>query len=128
MPSRQDRKGIAEGPHHRVPARVRWSRSVASAGSATSRSRLERREFRLFCDDWAQASHGGELASAVKDGLVTRERVTDLAAVLTGERPGRQDATDVTLFDSTGLAIQDLAVTLAALERVDELDLPQLHL
>jgi ornithine cyclodeaminase/alanine dehydrogenase-like protein (mu-crystallin family) len=48
--------------------------------------------------------------------------------VLTGEAPGRQDATDVTLFDSTGLAIQDLVVTLAALERVDELDLPQLHL
>jgi alanine dehydrogenase len=84
--------------------------------------------FRLFCDDWAQASHGGELATAVKDGLVTRERVTELGAVLTGEAPGRQDATDVTLFDSTGLAIQDLAVTLAALERVDELDLPQLHL
>jgi len=83
---------------------------------------------RLFCDDWAQASHGGELASAVKDGLVTRERVTDLAAVLTGERPGRQDDTDVTLFDSTGLAIQDLAIALAALERAGELDLPTLDL
>src|SRR6185437_14895926 len=37
---------------------------------------------RLFCDDWAQASHGGELAVAVAAGLVTRDRVTELGAVL----------------------------------------------
>jgi alanine dehydrogenase len=79
---------------------------------------------RLFCDDWTQASHGGELAAAVKAGLVTRARVTELGAVLTGEAPGRQDETDVTLFDSTGLAIQDLAIALVALERAGELDLP----
>jgi alanine dehydrogenase len=83
---------------------------------------------RLFCDDWTQASHGGELTAAVKAGLVTRARVTELGAVLTGEAPGRQDETDVTLFDSTGLAIQDLAIALAALERADELSLPQLDL
>jgi len=83
---------------------------------------------RLFCDDWTQASHGGELATAVKDGLVTREQVTDLGAVLAGEAPGRQDGTDVTLFDSTGLAIQDLAIALAALEGADQLDLLTLDL
>jgi len=83
---------------------------------------------RLFCDDWTQASHGGELAAAVEAGLITRERVTELGAVLAGDAPGRQDDSDVTLFDSTGLAIQDLAVALAALERRDELDLPTLDL
>ncbi|HWI74736.1 MAG TPA: hypothetical protein VNT55_22435, partial [Baekduia sp.] len=36
----------------------------------------------LFCDEWAQASHGGELTAAVEEGLVTRDRVTDLGAVL----------------------------------------------
>ncbi len=83
---------------------------------------------RLFCDDWAQASHGGELAAAVQAGLVTRERVTELGAVLAGDAPGRQADSDVTLFDSTGLAIQDLAIALAALERAGELDLPTLEL
>src|SRR5687768_11709714 len=63
----------------------------------------------LFCDEWAQASHGGELTGAVDAGVVTRDRVTDLGAVLVGEAPGRADADAVTLFDSTGLAIQDLA-------------------
>jgi alanine dehydrogenase len=83
---------------------------------------------RLFCDDWAQASHGGEFAAAVEAGLVTRERVTELGAVLAGQSPGRQDETDVTLFDSTGLAIQDLAIALAAMERMDELDLSLIDL
>jgi alanine dehydrogenase len=70
----------------------------------------------LFCDEWAQASHGGELTGAVEAGVVTRERVTDLGAVLAGDAPGRPGPEAVTLFDSTGLAIQDLAVAAAALE------------
>jgi alanine dehydrogenase len=68
----------------------------------------------LFCDEWAQASHGGELTGAVEQGVVTRGVVTDLGAVLAGDAPGRPHAGAVTLFDSTGLAIQDLAIAAAA--------------
>ena len=68
----------------------------------------------LYCDEWDQASHGGELTAAVAAGRVAREHVTDLGAVLAGEAPGRRDPTAVTLFDSTGLAIQDLAIAVAA--------------
>jgi ornithine cyclodeaminase/alanine dehydrogenase-like protein (mu-crystallin family) len=68
----------------------------------------------LFCDEWQQASHGGELTGAIEAGLVTRDRVTELGAVLAGEAPGRPDPSAVTLFDSTGLAIQDLAISAAA--------------
>jgi len=70
----------------------------------------------LFCDEWQQASHGGELTGAVTAGLVTRAQVTELGAVLAGGAPGRAGPDAVTLFDSTGLAIQDLAVAAAALE------------
>ncbi|MFL5931863.1 MAG: ornithine cyclodeaminase family protein, partial [Gaiellaceae bacterium] len=70
----------------------------------------------LFCDEWAQASHGGELTGAVEAGLVTRDQVAELGAVLTGSHPGRSAEDGVTLFDSTGLAIQDLALCLALLE------------
>jgi alanine dehydrogenase len=70
----------------------------------------------LFCDEWEQASHGGELTAAVEAGLVTREQVTELGDVLTGSHPGRSAPDGVTLFDSTGLAIQDLALCLALLE------------
>jgi ornithine cyclodeaminase/alanine dehydrogenase-like protein (mu-crystallin family) len=68
----------------------------------------------LFCDEWEQASHGGELTGAVQAGLVAREQVTELGAVLAGDAPGRPGPEAVTLFDSTGLAIQDLAVASAA--------------
>ena len=70
----------------------------------------------LFCDEWTQASHGGELTGAVEAGLVSRDRVTELGAVLSGRAPGRPDASAVTLFDSTGLAIQDLAICRALLD------------
>ena len=70
----------------------------------------------LFCDEWQQASHGGELAGAVDAGLVARDRVTELGGVLAGEAPGRPGPEAVTLFDSTGLAIQDLAIAAAVLE------------
>jgi ornithine cyclodeaminase/alanine dehydrogenase-like protein (mu-crystallin family) len=83
---------------------------------------------RLFCDEWEQASHGGELAAAVAAGVVRREDVTELGRVLDGAAPGRSGADDVTLFDSTGLAIQDLAIARAALARAHDLDLPRLEI
>jgi alanine dehydrogenase len=70
----------------------------------------------LFCDEWTQASHGGELTAAVAAGLVTRDRVTEIGEVLTGAAPGRSGPDAVTLFDSTGLAIQDLALCVALLQ------------
>jgi ornithine cyclodeaminase/alanine dehydrogenase-like protein (mu-crystallin family) len=84
---------------------------------------------RLFCDDWEQASHGGELAHAVEAGLVSEQDVTALGRVLTGEAPGRETDAEITAFDSTGLAIQDLAIALAAVEAAGEVaDLPRLEL
>ena len=82
----------------------------------------------VFCDDWEQASHNGDLAHAVGAGAITQDDVTELGAVLTEQAPGRQSPDEITIFDSTGLAIQDLAVALAAMERADELDLSTLDL
>lgn len=81
---------------------------------------------RVFCDDWEQASHNGELAHAVEQGALSRDDVTDLGSVLAGLAPGRRSVDEITTFDSTGLAIQDLAVALAALERRHVLDPPTL--
>jgi ornithine cyclodeaminase/alanine dehydrogenase-like protein (mu-crystallin family) len=83
---------------------------------------------RVFCDDWEQASHGGECAAAVEAGVLSRQTVTDLGDVLAERVEGRVDAGEITAFDSTGLALQDLAVALAALERRDELELPRVPL
>jgi len=69
----------------------------------------------LFCDEWQQASHGGELTGAVEAGVVAEADVRQLGDVMTGAAPGRSSPDSVTLFDSTGLAIQDLAICLALL-------------
>jgi ornithine cyclodeaminase/alanine dehydrogenase-like protein (mu-crystallin family) len=69
----------------------------------------------LFCDEWEQASHGGELAGAVAAGRITRDQVISLGAVLAGQARGRSGPGAITLFDSTGLAIQDLAVAIGVL-------------
>jgi alanine dehydrogenase len=77
---------------------------------------------RVFCDDWEQASHNGDLVHAVEAGAVGRQDVTELGAVLAGTAEGRRSPDEATAFDSTGLAIQDLAIALAAVERLGELD------
>jgi len=88
----------------------------------------ELKRTRIFCDDWEQASHNGELSHAVEAGALRREDVTDLGAVLAGSAPGRRSDDEITAFDSTGLAIQDLSIALAAMERVDEHDVPRIDL
>jgi alanine dehydrogenase len=79
---------------------------------------------RVFCDDWEQASHNGDLMHAVEAGALSRADVIQLGDVLAGTTDGRRSDDDITVFDSTGLAIQDLAIALAATERSDDLDLP----
>jgi alanine dehydrogenase len=82
----------------------------------------------VLCKICEQASHGGELAAAVEAGVVARDDVTELGAVLAGEADGRRSARDITLFDSTGLAIQDLAIAKLAYAKRDELELQTIDL
>jgi ornithine cyclodeaminase/alanine dehydrogenase-like protein (mu-crystallin family) len=70
----------------------------------------------LFCDEWAQASAGGELSGGVAAGTVNREDVTELGEVIAGRAQGRGSEDEITLFDSTGLAIQDLGIAAAVYE------------
>ena len=88
----------------------------------------ELRRAHVFCDDWEQASHGVELAAAASTGVIERGDVTELGAVLVGDADGRRSAGDITLFDSTGLAIQDLAIAKSAYAKAGELDLQRLEL
>jgi alanine dehydrogenase len=75
---------------------------------------------RVFCDDWEQASHNGDLVHAVEAGVVGRDDVTQLGDVLAGNAAGRASADEITAFDSTGLAIQDLAVGIEVVNRYRE--------
>lgn len=83
---------------------------------------------RVFCDDWEQASHNGDLVHAVEASVLARDDVSQLGDVLTGTAEGRTSDDDITVFDSTGLAIQDLAIALAAMESAAAMDMPGIDL
>jgi alanine dehydrogenase len=83
---------------------------------------------RVFCDDWEQASHNGDLVHGVAAGVLQHHDVSQLGDVLIETAPGRRSDGEITVFDSTGLAIQDLAIALAAVEKARDLDLPTLDL
>lgn len=69
------------------------------------------RRARVIVDEWGQASHAGELNVAVeRDGYARADIAGQLGEILNGAAAGRTSPSDITIFDSTGLAIQDVAV------------------
>lgn len=74
----------------------------------------------LFTDEVAQSVTIGEAQHAVKAGLVAAGAITPLGDVLIGAHPGRRDAGEITLYDGTGVGLQDLAVAAVALARASE--------
>ena len=69
------------------------------------------RRSKLVIDDWMQASHSGEINVPVSSGILARDNVwAELGEVVAGLKPGRTSENEITVFDSTGLAIQDAAV------------------
>jgi alanine dehydrogenase len=138
-PSREEALGadvvVTVTPGHEVlfdEASLRSGQHVSLMGAdGPGKAEIAARELartHVFCDDWEQASHSGDISHAVEAGLIGREDVTQLGAVLAGDAPGRAGADDMTVFDSTGLAIQDLAIAIAAIERAPDLGVRTLEL
>lgn len=66
---------------------------------------------RVFLDDMTQACESGEVNVPLHDGAFKREQIAGtLGEVVAGLKPGRETDAQITVFDSTGLAVQDLAV------------------
>lgn len=72
---------------------------------------------RAFGDDRAQCFAVGECEIPHRDGILTE--LTEIGAVMLGKAPGRLTSDDVTVFDSTGIALQDLASAAVILERAE---------
>ena len=63
---------------------------------------------KIVVDCWDQASHSGEINVPLTSGLITKDNVwAELGEIVAGFKPGRTSEDEVTVFDSTGLAIQD---------------------
>ena len=68
----------------------------------------------LFTDEIAQSISIGEAQHAIAAGLVKPEQITTIGEVINGTHKGRSSDEEVTLFDGTGVGLQDLAVAAAA--------------
>jgi len=68
----------------------------------------------LFTDEISQSISIGENQHAVNAGLVDQSNITPIGDVINGIHPGRASDEDITLFDGTGVGLQDLAVATAA--------------
>ena len=64
----------------------------------------------VFTDEVAQSISIGEAQHAIADGLITPNDITELGAVINGTHTGRSSDTEITIFDGTGVGLQDLAV------------------
>ncbi len=70
----------------------------------------------VFTDEVAQSITIGEAQHAIAQGLITAEDITPIGAVINGAHSGRSSADEITLFDGTGVGLQDIAVASKAVD------------
>jgi len=79
----------------------------------------------LFTDEVAQSVTIGETQHAIANGLITEDAITPLGDVIIKKHTGRSSDDEITLFDGTGVGLQDLAVASAAAQLAQEQGLAQ---
>ncbi len=68
------------------------------------------KQARIVIDDWAQASHSGEINVPLSRRQISKKHIYgELGDIVAGKKKARKSAEEITLFDSTGLAIQDIS-------------------
>lgn len=76
---------------------------------------------KIIVDDIEQTTHSGEINVAYNEGLIDEKDIyANLPDVVAGKKPGRQSREEITIFDSTGLAIQDVATARIVYERAQK--------
>ncbi len=90
-----------------------FAREIDAATVAASRLFVDKRESAL--------QESGDILLAVRDGAITREHIrAEIGEVLTGVKPGRTSADEITMFESLGLAVEDLAAAAFVYKRAQE--------
>ena len=79
------------------------------------------RRAKVVIDAWEQAKHSGEINVPLRNRQLFREDIyAKLGEIVAGKKPGRESDEEITVFDSTGLAIQDLAAAALAYRLAQE--------
>ena len=95
------RKWVADGTHIN-----------AMGADAPGKQELESHlmeKAKIIIDCWDQASHSGEINIPVHEGLIRKSDIyAKIGDIVNGDKPGRESDEEITVFDSTGLAVQDI--------------------
>jgi alanine dehydrogenase len=76
---------------------------------------------KIVIDDWEQASHSGEINMPLSKGMITRADIyAEIGEIVAGAKPGRVSDNEITIFDTTGLAIQDIITAWRVYEVAEE--------
>ncbi|MBA7637437.1 Delta(1)-pyrroline-2-carboxylate reductase [subsurface metagenome] len=79
---------------------------------------------KIIIDNWEQASHSGEINVPLSKGMLAREDMhAELGEIVSGKKSGRTSRDEITVFDSTGLAIQDVATAWLVYKKAKEIDM-----
>jgi ornithine cyclodeaminase len=72
----------------------------------------------------------GDIVIPLQEGLITADHIyAEIGQIAAGQMPGRQSDSEITLFKSVGIAIQDAAIAAAVIDRADELGIgTQMHM
>lgn len=80
-----------------------------AAGKQELESSLTKKS-KIVIDNWEQASHSGEINVPLSQGIISKKDIyAELGEIILGKKKGRENQKEITIFDSTGLAIQDIA-------------------
>jgi alanine dehydrogenase len=82
------------------------------------------RRAQVFVDDPAQAIHSGEINVPISHGAYRPDEIAGTLGEVVIGRKQRADPAGITIFDSTGLAIQDLAIAKIAMQHGKKIELP----
>jgi alanine dehydrogenase len=122
---------VTTTPSHSPVVRNEWVREGthinAIGADAPGKQELDPpllKRGQVFVDDISQAVHSGEVNVPISRGFFSREEIAGtLGEVVIGKKQ-RKDPNQITIFDSTGLAIQDLAIAAIAMRNGRTIDLP----
>jgi ornithine cyclodeaminase len=103
-----DRRQISRGTHLACMGTDTKGKQEVDAGLMS--------DARLFTDEVAQSISIGECQHAIASGAIGEDAITPIGAVINGAHPGRTNDNEITLFDGTGVGLQDLAVAAAAVD------------
>ena len=119
---------VTTTPSRRAVVRESWIKPGthinAIGADAKGKQELESnltKKAKVVVDDIAQAVHSGEVNVPISEGVLKPEEIhAQIGEILTGKKPGRISEMEITIFDSTGLGIQDVATGFAVYRRALE--------